>query len=84
MYILHKLTRKRNATHIFPQHFVSRANINATFIYIHMLVRDGAIHVTVINRLRERVIHLCQSARCQALTRHQYLLCFFFISVFIK
>ena len=30
-----KLTRKRNATHIFPQHFVSKANINAIFIYMY-------------------------------------------------
>ena len=30
-----KLTWKRNATNIFPQHFVSRANINAIFIYMN-------------------------------------------------
>ena len=30
-----KMTRKRNATNIFPQHFVSRANINDIFIYMY-------------------------------------------------
>ena len=126
-----KLTRKINATNIFTQHFVSRANINAIYIYMyatrytlykpiiilhsihhfwsskqrclimrrndtnrfvtahstsHVVIgnRGRPIHRdTVVNLFCERRIHCRRPARCQTLTWHQYLLCFFFVSVYI-
>ena len=39
---------------------------------------------TMINRLHERGIHCRRPARCQGLTRHQYLLRFFFVSGYFR
>ena len=135
-----KLTRKINATNIFTQHFVSRANINAIYIYMYatrytlykpIIILHSIHHFWCLNSAAqndraactvsswgetiqigswrrtprhmlwleivedqftvtqwliffcERRIHCRRPARCQTLTWHQYLLCFFFVSVYI-